>query len=112
MKVILSINLIIGLLFFGNFTILDTNNGINVEKEIPPNAKWGQIAMQMSKEKYNQNDIIDYLHIGKEKGKEYSIEKFKLWLQKDSKEFGVFVYIKFDNVTEKIINIKYKETTK
>ena len=31
----------------------------------PPYAKWGKIAVLMTKEKYPQADIIDYLHIGR-----------------------------------------------
>ncbi len=72
----------------------------------------GQIAMQKTREKYPDAAIIDYLHIGREKRTNYSTEKFKMWLKEDSKEFGVFVTIKFDNVTEQIIDITYEETTK
>ncbi|MGG0188321.1 YqzG/YhdC family protein [Bacillus rhizoplanae] len=78
----------------------------------PPYAKWGKIAVQMTKEKYPQADIIDYLHIGrKPKTANVSVEKFKLWLrEKNGKEFGVFVDVEFETKTETFLNIIFKET--
>lgn len=76
----------------------------------PPYAKWGQIAMSETKAKYPNADIIDYLHIGRETGANTSIEKFKLWLREDNKEFGVFVNITFDNETEEMTDITFQET--
>jgi hypothetical protein len=112
MKIILSIQLLFGLFLFGEYPLLETNDVILAQQQAPPYAKWGQIAMKKTKEKYPQADIIDYLHIGKEKGTKYSTEKFKLWLKTGSKEFGVFVDITFDNETERIKDIKYRETTR
>jgi hypothetical protein len=68
--------------------------------------------MQKTKEKYPQAKIIDYLHIGRDKGENTSIEKFKLWLKQNNKEYGVYVNIIFDNKTEQIIDVKFKETTR
>lgn len=68
--------------------------------------------MQKTKEKYPQANIIDYLHIGRDKGADTSVEKFKLWLKQNNKEFGVFVNIIFDNKTEQIIDVKFRETTR
>lgn len=112
MKIFISIQLIFCLFLFGGFTPLDNNNVINAEQEVPPYVKWGQIAMQKTKEKYPQANIIDYLHIGRDKGTNYSIEKFKLWLKENNQEFGVFVDIKFNNETEQIIDIKFRETSR
>lgn len=112
MKILISLRLFFSLFLIANCINFNTNIDTKAEQEVPPYAKWGQIAMKNTKEKYPQAKIIDYLHIGREKGTEYSIEKFKLWLKKDGKEFGVFVDIKFDNKTEQIIDIKYRETTK
>ncbi|WP_404451862.1 YqzG/YhdC family protein [Virgibacillus necropolis] len=112
MKILISIQLLFCLFSFGEFTPLEPNNTTNSEQEGPSYAKWGKIAMKETKEKYTHADIIDYLHISREKGMEYSTERFKLWLKKDNKEFGVFVDIKFNNETEQIISIKYRETTR
>ena len=112
MKLIVSILLLFGLFLFGDSTILQTNNDVSAEQEAPPYAKWGRVAMSKTKEKYPQAEIIDYLHIGRDKGPQSSTEKFKLWLKTSSREFGVFVDITFDNKTEKILNIKYRETTR
>ncbi|MGF9966961.1 YqzG/YhdC family protein [Bacillus rhizoplanae] len=80
----------------------------------PPYAKWGKLAVQQTKEKYPQADIIDYLHIGRRpKTVNTSVEKFKLWLRdKNGKEFGVFVDVEFETNTEKFITIHFKETPK
>ena len=78
--------------------------------EVPSYAKWGQVAMQKTKEKYPQAEITDYLHIGREQGPELSTEKFKFWLLTANKEFGVFVDITFKNDTEQIIDIQFRET--
>ena len=82
------------------------------EQTIPSYAKWGRTAVQQIKEKYPKASIIDYLHVGKDSGEHTSVEKFKLWLRQDGKEFGVFVDITFENDTEKIINIEFKETNR
>jgi len=79
---------------------------------IPSYAKWGQIAIHKTKERYPQANIVDYLHIGRSKDENTSEEKFKLWLKENNKEFGVFVNIIFDNKTEQIIEVNFRETTR
>ncbi|MGG2065548.1 MULTISPECIES: YqzG/YhdC family protein [unclassified Bacillus (in: firmicutes)] len=77
----------------------------------PPYAKWGKLAVQKTKEKYPQADIIDYLHIGRRpKTVNISVEQFKLWLRENGREFGVFVDVEFETKTEKFLNIYFKET--
>lgn len=89
-------------------------NRVNAQQVYePPYAKWGKIAVEKTKEQYPQADVIDYLHIGRErKSPAISIEKFKLWLRvKDgSREFGVFVNVEFESSTEKYVGITYRET--
>lgn len=80
------------------------------QKPIPPYAKWGTMAMKETKDKYPNAEIVDYLHIGRESGPQTSTEKFKLWLKGKQKEFGVFVDIEFNNTTEQVIKITFKET--
>lgn len=80
------------------------------QKPIPPYAKWSVLALKKTKEKYPNANIIDYLHIGKVTGPNTSTEKFKLWLKDNQKEFGVYVDIEFNNKTEAVINISFKET--
>jgi hypothetical protein len=112
MKSVLLIQIILCALLFENLSVFNLNNSVNAEQEGPPHAKWGQIAMKKTKEKYPQANIIDYLYIGREKGANSSTEKFKLWLKENNNEFGVFVNIEFDNKTEQIIDIKFRETTR
>lgn len=77
----------------------------------PAYAKWGRVAMEKVKEKYPYAQIVDYLHVEREVGDSTTKETFKLWLRKlDKHEFGVYVTITFDNKTEKIVDIHYKET--
>jgi hypothetical protein len=80
------------------------------QKPVPSYAKWGRMAMKVVKKKYPNDQIIDYLHIGRIKGARTSTEKFKLWLKGKETEFGVFVDIEFNNETENIVNIVLKET--
>lgn len=78
----------------------------------PKYAKWGQLAVKETKNRYPDICIIDYLHLGREVGSEQSTEKFKLWLQAcpSTREFGVFIDITFNNETEEIIEIRFQET--
>ncbi|WHY87255.1 DUF3889 domain-containing protein [Neobacillus novalis] len=82
------------------------------QKPIPPYAKWGEFAMKKTEERYPNAKIIDYLHIGRTPGPQTSTEKFKLWLKDNQKEFGVFINIEFNNETQKVINVTFKETPK
>jgi hypothetical protein len=110
MKIVAVIQLVFCILFFENIIMSNSASVIHAQQEVPPYAKWGSIAMQKTMGKYPNADIIDYLHIGREKGIETSTEKFKLLLKEDSKQFSVFVDIEFNNVTEEIMDISFRET--
>ncbi|MEH7250670.1 YqzG/YhdC family protein [Neobacillus niacini] len=92
------------------FPINTFSSAFAQQKPIPPYAKWGQVAVKETKKKYPNARVVDYLHIGKVSGEHSSTEKFKLWLKGTQKEFGVFVDIEFNNQTEKIMKITYRET--
>ncbi|WP_175989277.1 YqzG/YhdC family protein [Bacillus sp. Marseille-Q1617] len=79
---------------------------------VPSYAKWGRIAMQKTKERYPEAQIIDYLHIGREDGADYSTEKFKLWLKGKDKEFGVLINIRFDPKTDELKQVSFKEVSR
>ncbi|MGR3764321.1 YqzG/YhdC family protein [Rossellomorea sp. NS-SX7] len=79
---------------------------------VPSYAKWGKIAMQRTKERYPDAQIIDYLHIGREDSAGYSTEKFKLWLKGKDKEFGVLIDIRFDPNTDEMKQISFKEVSR
>ncbi len=81
------------------------------EKDIPSYAKWGRMAMKETKAKYPNADIIDYLHRGSKTKDSSTIEKFKLWLKENDKEFGVFINIEFNTDTEKVIDITFRESS-
>ncbi|MGG3468724.1 DUF3889 domain-containing protein [Neobacillus pocheonensis] len=89
-----------------------TNSVYAQHKPIPPYAKWGLMAMEKTHEKYPNANIIDYLHIGRVTGPTTSTEKFKLWLKDNKKEFGVFIDIEFNNQTQKVNKITFRETTR
>lgn len=82
-----------------------------VSYAVPDYAKWGVIAVKAAQQKYNA-DIIDYEHIGRTQIQpELAEEKFKLWVRsKPGTEFGVFVTIRFDPVTDQIKAIQFQET--
>lgn len=76
----------------------------------PEYAKWGQIAMQQTSARYHAS-IVDYLHVGRTRpAPGISEEKFKFWLRKNNREFGVYVTIQFYTATERIITIRFQET--
>ena len=112
MKKIL-VSLFLTLLFFsGSANPLTVNNKVYAQKPIPPYAKWGKFALQKTHEKYPHAEIIDYLHIGRMIGQQTSTEKFKFWLRHDSKEFGVYINIEFNNQTERVIKVTFEETSR
>jgi len=84
----------------------------HVQPGTPAYAKWGQLAMQETQSKYPHATIIDYLHEGRELNADSTIEKFKLWLRDRDHEFGVFVRIEYATDTEKVITIKFRETSR
>jgi hypothetical protein len=96
------------ILFWIEFVFLTTG----IDAQTPPYAKWGQVAMKETKAKYPQADIVDYQHIGRDTDSTTSTEKFKLWLKENEREFGVLIDITFDNKTEEITDISFKETTR
>ena len=53
--------------------------------------------------------MVDYLHVGREDKGSNSVEKFKLWLKGPDKEFGVFVDVEYNEASEQLIKISYKE---
>jgi hypothetical protein len=77
--------------------------------EVPSYAKWGNLAMKKTKERYQHSSIIDYKHLGRTEDTKTSTEKFKLWLKNQNKEFGVIVSITFNKDTEKVIDITFRE---
>ncbi|MEH7273822.1 DUF3889 domain-containing protein [Neobacillus vireti] len=92
------------------YTSYFNNTAYAQQKPIPSYAKWGQLAVKETQKKYPNVQVVDYLHIGKVPGEVSSTEKFKLWLKGPQKEFGVFVDIEFNNQTQKVIKVTYKET--
>lgn len=98
------------ILISGSFILEDTRSITYGEKTTPPYAKWGRLAMEETKEKYPDAQIIDYLHRGRQKKGEAMIEQFKLWLRGENREFGVFVSIEFDSKTEEVLHITFLET--
>ncbi|MDQ0974567.1 hypothetical protein QFZ31_004445 [Neobacillus niacini] len=80
------------------------------QKPTPPYAKWSKVAMDKTKEKYPNAQIVDYLYVGRKNGDRTSTEKFKLWLKENQKEFGVYVDIEFIKETEQVVNVTYTET--
>lgn len=79
------------------------------QHEIPAYAKWGQLAMKETRSKYPNASIIDYLHEGSESKGNSTIEKFRLWLKENSKEFEVSVEIEYTTETETLVTIQIQE---
>lgn len=87
--------------------------GSSIVHAQPPYAKWGKLAVEKTKEQYPKAEIIDYLHIGrKPKTVQITVEKFKLWLRENGKEYGVFVDVEFETKTEKFIKLSFQKTSR
>lgn len=82
----------------------------HAQQEIPAYAKWGKLAIKETQSKYPNAKIIDYLHEGSQPQGNLTIEKFKLWLKDEDKEFGVFVRITYITETEKVVTLELRET--
>jgi hypothetical protein len=103
--------LLAALCLFPVFAIGDPVSAlIPEEKEEPPYAKWGRLAMKETKEKYPDAAIVDYLHMGRTAENNTVTEQFKLWLRGKEREFGVVVTIRFQANTEEIKEILFEET--
>lgn len=75
----------------------------------PVYAMWGTLAVTETKRKYNM-DVVDYLYMGRTTiSSELAEEKFKLWLKKGTREFGVYVTVAFHPTTHQFISIRYEE---
>ena len=83
---------------------------VYAQAQAPSYAKWGNLALQKTKQKYPNATVIDYLHVGKYNSSDYSTEKFKLWLKENNREFGVLVEIKYNVKTKDVIRITLRET--
>jgi hypothetical protein len=92
-----------------DFIPIGPDSIVHAERPTPPYAKWGKIAVEKTKEKYLDAQVVDYLHVGREDKGSNSVEKFKLWLKGPDKEFGVFVDVEFNEESEQLIKISYKE---
>lgn len=81
------------------------------QQEAPAYAKWSIVAIKEVRIKYPQAKIVDYSHEGSEIQEDSTIEKFKLWLKQNDKEFGVYVKIQYVTKTHRIENIELQEAT-
>ncbi|WP_338780474.1 YqzG/YhdC family protein [Metabacillus sp. FJAT-52054] len=83
----------------------------SAHQQEPAYAKWSRIAIQEVKRKYPDAKLLDYKHIGREKvDAELAAEKFKLWVRQGSREFGLFVTVEFNEKTQKVKSIHFKES--
>lgn len=80
----------------------------------PAYAKWGNMAVLETQKKY-EADIVDYQHIGRHAiSPEVAEEQFKLWVRRreSGKEFGVYVNIRFNPVTDTFQSIRFIESNR
>ncbi len=101
---------ILGLLIAGVSVPISLSTNVNAQEAVPAYAKWGKLAVKETQSKYPSASIIDYLYEGRETKENSTIERFKLWIKDDSKEFGVFVSIEYTTSTGELIKIEFQET--
>ncbi|MEH7384946.1 DUF3889 domain-containing protein [Bacillus sp. JJ1521] len=99
------------LFLFPTVFFLNDSSITTAENKNPPEyAKWGKLAMEETAKRYPTAQIVDYLHVGRFKKNGMYVERFKLWLKQDKREFGVFVNITFEPETERVKHITVVET--
>ncbi|MFF2482555.1 DUF3889 domain-containing protein [Paenibacillus sp. NPDC058071] len=77
----------------------------------PEYARWGRLAMKETAGRY-QADIVDYKYEGKYPLNSGTFEeRFKLWLRKDGREFGVRVRISVATGSDEFESIAFDEIT-
>ncbi|OMC69267.1 hypothetical protein BK126_11725 [Paenibacillus sp. FSL H7-0326] len=80
-----------------------------VEAAEPEYAQWGNIAVQEAKKHYNAV-ITDYQHLGRTVLTDKTAEeRFRLIVKKDGTEFPVTVIVKFNSVSNELIDVKFSE---
>jgi len=99
----------LGIFMLVNVATIHIPMNPHAQQVIPAYAKWGKLAIKETESKYPKARIIDYLHEGSESQKDFTIEKFKLWVKEDDNEFAVFVRIKYRTETEQVITIELSE---
>ncbi|PLR65903.1 MULTISPECIES: DUF3889 domain-containing protein [Bacillaceae] len=73
--------------------------------------EFGREAMKKAKETFPDAQIVDYLHVGKKRKGETSIETFKLTLKENNKPFEVFVFIEYNEKTKKVIKVTLEKVS-
>ncbi|GAX90396.1 YqzG/YhdC family protein [Effusibacillus lacus] len=98
------------------FTLLSTaavsfaqgKEGVHLAE--PAYAKWGRLAMTETRKRYPDAQIVDYLHVGRvNKSTDVAEETFKLWLNRNGRELGVFVRITFEIKTDRVLLVRFQE---
>jgi len=80
-----------------------------VKRTDPAYAQWGAVAIKEAGKKYG-SEVVDYLYMGRRTlSRDLAEEKFKLWLRKESREFGVYVTVRYHPATRQLVSIVYEE---
>lgn len=81
-----------------------------VQAAAPSYAKWGKLAMEETAKAYPDAAIVDYKYEGRfEAGPGGTEERFRLWMRKDGREFGVRVSISLQTESERVRSVKLNE---
>ncbi len=65
--------------------------------------------MQETRSRYESASIVDYLHEGrKDLSPHLAEERFRLWLKRDRREFGVNVAVRFDPTDDRLIAVLFE----
>lgn len=86
------------------------NKAAIVQAAAPGYAKWGRLAMQETAKAYEDASIIDYKYEGRSReAPGIAVEKFRLWLKHDGREFGVRVTITVEEATDRSQGVLLEE---
>lgn len=83
-------------------------SSVSVSQE-PSYAKWSRLAVQEAQKR--QYRVLDYRYIGLKELSPYAAEQqFKLWVQQNEEPFSLYVTVRYNPKSDKLIRISTKES--
>ncbi|ARK26231.1 hypothetical protein SporoP37_08010 [Sporosarcina sp. P37] len=103
------LSMALGIFMAGGSAYIDVPVAAASAVETPAYAKWSRLAVKQTMHKYPLAEVTDYLHIATNTHGVTGVEKFRLWLREDDREFAVLVTVTYSAETGKFIKIDFQE---
>jgi hypothetical protein len=76
----------------------------------PEYAKWGKIAIEVTKVVYDNTDVKEYEYEGRNEVGDTNVkDSFKFLIQQNGAKKEILVHVIHDRETEKIISIRFED---